>query len=111
MTIYENEPEYYTVDFSHVETDDEFHAVLEKSLEFPEGYSRNWLAFWDFLSEMPGVPLYIDIYGLENLQKRMPLNADYLLQDMKTLKHIDDDRYADITHITIVTGDARTEIT
>lgn len=111
MTIYQNEPEYYTIDLSQVTTDDEFHAVLEKSLEFPKGYGRNWLAFWDFLSDMPGVPLYIDIYGLENLQKRRPLDAEYLLQDMKKLKHIDNNRYADITHITIITGEARTEIT
>ena len=111
MTIYENEPEYYTVDLSQVTTSNELHETLQKGLEFPQPCGKNWTAFWDFLSDMPGVPLYIDIYGLENLQKRMPLDAEYLLQDMKALKHSYDNRYADITHITIITGDARTEIT
>ena len=110
MAKYENTPEYYTIDLSEVKTDAALHETLHKGLDFPEPCGNNWNAFWDFLSDMPGVPLYIEVHGLERIQRVFPDDAEILLQCLKRLKHYANDHYADITHITIVTGDVRTEI-
>ena len=104
------EPEYYTVDLTEVKTDRALHETLHRSLDFREPCGNNWNAFWDFLIEMSGVPLYIEVRGLESLQRRFPEDTEVLLDCLKDLKHYDHDRYIDMTHIVLVTGDVRTEI-
>lgn len=45
------------------------------------------------------------------MQQISPSETQIFLETLKELKHAWHDRCADITHITIVTGDTRTEIT
>ena len=101
----------YVIDLSDLTSITELHPRIKTAMDFPDYYGNNWYAFWDCMTDLVGDPLDIEIKGLEWLQKYYPFEVEVMFAYLKDLKHVYDDEYADITHITIITGDARTEIT
>ena len=104
-------PICYRIDLIGMTSIAELHSRIKAAMQFPDYYGENWYAFWDCMTDLVGDPLNIEIIGVEWLQNRYPTEANVLFAYLKDIKHYADDRYTAITHITIVTGDTRTEIT
>ena len=104
--------EKYTLDFSKMEHWSKFHEIIKKELDLPHNYGENWDALWDCLTDMVDEeePLYIEILGVETLEKELPGYLDKLVENLKDLKHWDSDRYCNYVKVEIVCGDARYEI-
>lgn len=81
------EQKNYIMDFSNVKYYLEMHAVIKKSLDFPDYYGCNWSAFWDCLTDMYGSPIRIEIKGLDNIERRFDGVADKLISILKRFKH------------------------
>ena len=104
--------EKYTLDFSNIQDYGEIHKIIKKELDFPDNYGENWDAFWDCLTDMVDDEelLYIELIGLETVQKKNPKSSDMLYEILKRLKHYDNDWYYNSVKIEIVLGNARYEI-
>ena len=92
----------YVVDFSKVNYYLEMHAVIEKSLDFPDYYGCNWSAFWDCLTDMYGDPIYIKIIGLEVIERKFGDAAEKMIGILKKFKHFNNDLFSDIIRIDII---------
>jgi len=103
--------EIYRLDFSNLTAISDLHPYIKTAMAFPEYYGESWYAFWDCITDLLDAPLQIEITGIEWLQKNYPLELEILLAYLKDLKHYADDTYADIIHITVITGETRTELT
>jgi len=99
----------YTVDFRNVTHFLEMHAILAESLEFPDYYGYSWDAFWDFLNEPFCESIYIEILGIDVIERLFDDDAKMLLSTLKEWKHFGTDHDEDI-RIEIVRGDERIEI-
>ena len=95
----------YIVDFSKVNYYLEMHAVIEKSLDFPDYYGCNWDAFWDCLTDMYGDPIYIKIIGIEVIERKFGDAADKMIGILKEFKHFNNDLFSDIIRIDIIRED------
>lgn len=102
--------EIYTLDFSKINYIYDIHQIIKEGLDFPDYYGRNWDACWDCLTDMMGEPLHIELVGFEKVQSKFPRDAKIMLDTLKDLKHWANDKYAHITKIEIVVGEARHEI-
>ena len=97
--------EKYVVDFTNVKYYLEMHAVIEKSLDFPDYYGCNWDAFWDCLTDMYGDPMYIKIIGLEVIERKFVTAAEKMIGILKEFKHFNNDLFSDIIRIDIIRED------
>ena len=98
----------YTVDFTNVNYYLEMHAVIWKSLDFPDYYGGNWDAFWDCLTEMYGEPVHIEIIGLDVIERKFGADTTRkMIEILKRYKHYCDDMFSDNIKIEIVSGDVR----
>ena len=98
----------YTVDFTNVNYYLEMHAVIWKSLDFPDYYGGNWDAFWDCLTEMYGEPVHIEIIGLDVIERIFGADTTRkMIEILKRYKHYCDDMFSDNIKIEIVSGDVR----
>jgi len=95
----------YVVDFTNVEYYLEMHAVIEKSLDFPDYYGCNWDAFWDCLSDMRGDPVHIEIIGIEVIERKFVNAAEKMIEILKRFKHFNNDLFSDIIKIEILRED------
>ena len=95
----------YVVDFTNVKYYLEMHAVIEKSLDFPDYYGCNWDAFWDCLSDMRGDPIHIEIIGIEVIERKFVNAAEKMIEILKRFKHFNNDLFSDIIKIDIVRED------
>ena len=95
----------YVVDFSKVNYYLEMHAVIEKSLDFPDYYGCNWSAFWDCLTDMYGDPIYIKIIGLEVIERKFGDAAEKMIGILKEFKHFNNDLFSDFIRIDIIRED------
>ena len=102
--------EKHTLDFSKVNYINEVHQIIKDELDFPDYYGMNWDAFWDFLTDMVGDPIHIELIGMERVQNKFPRHAQIMLETLKDLKHLDNDDYKDQIKIEIVIGEARYEL-
>ena len=100
----------YTVDFTNVNHYLEMHAVIWKSLNFPDYYGCNWSAFWDCLTDMYGDPIHIEILGLDVVERKFGDYAEKLLEIFREFKHYRNDKYSHEIKVEIVAGDARVEL-
>jgi len=100
----------YVVDFSKVNYYLEMHAVIEKSLDFPDYYGCNWSAFWDCLTDMYGDPIYIKIIGLEVIERKFGDAAEKMIGILKEFKHFNNDLFSDIIKIEILREDGTVTI-
>ena len=97
--------EKYVVDFTNVKYYLEMHAVIKKSLDFPDYYGRNWSAFWDCLSDMRGDPVHIEIIGIEVIERKFGDAAEKMIGILKEFKHFNNDLFSDIIRIDIIRED------
>ena len=95
----------YVVDFTNVKYYLEMHAVIWKSLDFPDYYGCNWSAFWDCLSDMRGDPVHIEIIGIEVIERKFVNAAEKMIEILKRFKHFNNDLFSDIIKIDIVRED------
>jgi len=95
----------YVVDFTNVEYYLEMHAVIVKSLDFPDYYGCNWDAFWDCLSDMRGDPVHIEIIGIEVIERKFVNAAEKMIEILKRFKHFNNDLFSDIIKIEILRED------
>ena len=99
------ETKKYVVDFTNVKYYLEMHAVIEKSLDFPDYYGCNWDAFWDCLTDMYGDPMYIKIIGIEVIERKFVTAAEKMIGILKEFKHFNNDLFSDIIRIDIIRED------
>lgn len=91
----------YTVDFKDVEGIYDMFEILSTALKFPNYFGNNWDAFWDCITDINGLPLYIDIHSFNILKEKLSQEAECFLEILKQLKHYGNDKYYDITIIKI----------
>lgn len=100
--------EKYTIDFTNVNYYLEMHAVIWKSLNFPDYYGCNWDAFWDCLTDMYGDPIHIEIIGLDVIERKFGADTTQkMLEILKRFKHFNNDLFSDSIKIELVSGDIR----
>ena len=102
--------EKYTVDFTNVNYYLEMHAVIWKSLDFPDYYGCNWDAFWDCLTDMYGDPVHIEIIGLDVIERKFDDAAEKMISILEEFKHFNNDLFAKDIKIEIVDKSGRKEI-
>ena len=102
--------EKYTVDFTNVKYYLEMHAVIWKSLDFPDYYGCNWSAFWDCLTDMYGDPVHIEIIGLDVIEQKFDGAAEKMISILRRFKHFANDRFANNIKIEVVDENGRKEI-
>ena len=102
--------EKYTVDFTNVNYYLEMHAVIWKSLDFPDYYGCNWDAFWDCLKDMYGDPIHIEILGLDVIERKFDDAAEKMISILEEFKHFNNDLFAKDIKIEIVDKSGRKEI-
>ena len=104
--------EKYVLDFTNMKDWREFHIIIEKEFDFPDYYGRNWSAFWDCMTDLiDSDGLNIEIIGLDKIYGDYKKDVDLLIKILKRLKHVYNDRYADVTKIVIHHGSSLVEIT
>ena len=97
--------EKYIVDFTRVKYYLEMHAVIEKSLDFPDYCGCNWSAFWDCLNDMYGDPIHIEIIGIEVIEKRFDGAAEKMIGILKRFKRDGDKFFPGSVKIDIIRDD------
>lgn len=97
----------YTVDFREVTAYAEMHSVIKKSLELPDYYSSNWDSLWDCLTDMLGEPIYIEILGIEVIEKKFGDAAEMLILVLTDFKHYNNNEYYGNIQIEIVREETR----
>ena len=100
----------YTIDFRNVKHFLEMHKIIQESLEFPDYYGCNWSAFWDCLTDMYGDSIYIEIIGLEVVEKKFDDSANKMIDILKRFKHFSNDLFSEDIKIEIVKGNSQTII-
>ena len=83
----------------------ELHKRIKVALEFPDHYGENWDAFWDCITDINGIPLYIEIHNFNVLEENLSKESEYFINILKRLKHYGNDKYYDITIIKIQDGE------
>ena len=81
----------YIIDFREVKYYLEMHAIIWKSLDFPDYYGCNWDAFWDCLTDMYGDPIHIEIIGLDMIERKFDDSASKMIELLKDFKHFGND--------------------
>ena len=102
--------EIYTIDFSKVEYYTEIHAIIKKSLDFPDYYGGSLDALWDCLRDMVGEPIHIEILGLDTIERKFGDYASKLVETFREFKHYRNDKYINDIKIEIVSGETRISI-
>lgn len=100
----------YVIDFTNVKYYLEMHAVIWKSLKFPDYYGCNWDAFWDCLSDMYGDPIHIEIHGLDLIRTKFPGCDEKMIKILKRFKHFNNDMFSEDIKIVIIGNGTREEI-
>ncbi len=89
----------YIVDFTGSKSLQDIHIRFKQVFDFPDYYGENWSAFWDCITDMIGDPMYIEVYGLADLQKLSEKHANIFKKCMENLLHYAGGKYSHITHV------------
>lgn len=105
--------EKYILDFTQVNNWKDIQIILAKEFDFPDYYGCNWDAFWDCIVDLllSNKDLNIEIIGLDKIYSDYKKDVDILIELLKDLKHIYNDKYADVVKIVIHHGDSKVELT
>ena len=99
----------YSVDFSEVKYYVEIHEVLKRDLKLPDYYGGNTDALWDCLTDMLGDPTYIELLGVEEVQKRYKSEWDSIVRVFIKIKHAYNDKYSNSFIVVLVNNDGTRE--
>ena len=103
---------FYSLDFSKLTDYKEIHFIIQKSLDFPDYYGKNWDAFWDCITDfIDSRGLDLEIIGLDKIYSDFKEDVDILVELLKDLKHIYNDKYANVVKIVIHHGNSKVELT
>lgn len=100
----------YTIDFREVNYYLEMHGVIWHALKFPDYYGCNWDAFWDCLTDMYGAPIYIQILGLDVIERKFEGAAEKMIKILTRFKHFNNDLFSKDIKIEIIGNDEKKEI-
>lgn len=105
--------ENYILDFTNVKTWIDIHAIIAKEFDFPDYYGCNWSAFWDCIVDLllSNKELNVEIIGLDKIYSDYKKDVDNLIEELKDLKHIYNDKYANVVKIVIHHGNSKVELT
>ncbi len=73
------------IELGNVTSEQELHALLMESLDFPGWYGCNWNAFWDAITALVEMPEQLYLDGWQQFSLRMPGEAQLMrkcLEDM-----------------------------
>ena len=101
---------FYSLDFSKLTDYKEIHPIIQKSLDFPDYYGKNWDAFWDCITDMITDTVHIEIRGIEQLKKIDEKSEKMLMECLKEFKHVYNDRYSERIKIELIIKNAHYEI-
>lgn len=65
----------YVVELSEIEEYADVHRAFRDSLGLPEHYGMNWDALWDCLTDMAVKPIFIEVRGFDEFERRFPASA------------------------------------
>ena len=100
----------YIIDFTNVNYYLEMHAVIKRSLKFPDYYGCNLDAFWDCLTDMYGGQIYIKIIGIEVIERKFDDEAEQIIEILKEAKHDCEEDFPDSFKIEILREDGTVTI-
>ncbi len=102
--------EKYTIDFTDVDNYLQMHIIIRNALDWPDYYGCNWSAFWDCVTDMVGRDVYIEIIGIEVIERKFGNAAEKMIEILREFKHYEDDEYVNDIKIEIIRDGARFEI-
>lgn len=73
------------IELNDIESTEQLHVRLMKTLSFPDWYGRNWNAFWDAITALVDMPLILRLKGWSEFERRFPRDAKLMsdcLRDM-----------------------------
>ncbi len=104
--------EKYILDFTNVKTWIDIHVIIEKEFDFPDYYGANWDAFWDCITDfIDSRGLDLEIIGLDKIYSEFKEDVDIFVKILKRLKHVYNDKYADVVKIVIHHSGTKVELT
>ncbi|MFX3617473.1 MAG: barstar family protein [Sporolactobacillus sp.] len=72
--------DYISIDLRDVTDSEELQIFLQKKLDFPDFYGKNWDAFWDTITGLKKLPQNITFKHWDILKKRLPEDAESLME-------------------------------
>ena len=102
--------EKYTIDFTNVKSYLEMHFVIQKALDWPDYYGCNWDAFWDCITDRYGIPMHIEIIGIEVIERKFGDAAEKMIGILKKAKHDCEKYFPDSFKIEILREDGTVTI-
>ncbi|MBQ8163782.1 MAG: barstar family protein [Clostridia bacterium] len=105
--------EKYIIDFTMVSSWRDIHTILAREFDFPDYYGRNWDAFWDCITDLilSSDGLNIEIIGIDEIYSRYKEDMDIFIETLNELKHVYNDKYANVTKIVIHRAGSLIELT
>ena len=64
-----------TFDLSAVDSVRDLHALMARTLHFPDWYGPNWDAFWDVIIGLVEMPVKLRLVGWKGFEERFPRDA------------------------------------
>ncbi|MCT7356504.1 barstar family protein [Streptomyces sp. 15-116A] len=71
-------PESVVIDLATVRNAEELHRLLQRRLQFPDFYGRNWNAFWDAITGLVDLPHELIFTGWSAFSAALPAEAHKL---------------------------------
>ena len=68
-------PAIVSFDLSAVDSVRELHALMARTLHFPDWYGPNWDAFWDVIIGLVEMPEKLQLLGWDDFAQRFPRDA------------------------------------
>ena len=81
------------LDITNCKDLNDLHKRIKTDFNFPDFYGENWDAFWDCITDINGIPLYIEIHNFNVLAEKLFEESEYLIDSLKRLKHYGNDKY------------------
>ena len=67
--------EMVVFDLSAITSVRDLHALMAKTLDFPDWYGPNWDAFWDVIIGLVEMPERLRLVGWDSFRQRFPRDA------------------------------------
>ena len=102
-----NKTTKYVIDFKNVKGHFDMFEIISTAMDFPDYFGNNWDAFWDCMTDLICINLEIEILNLDALDFDLREDKEKLICLLRELKHLDNEKWCDITIIKIQDGEKR----